>query len=77
MTGNLNGQFGPNISRVAMPLVRLMTEGNLCWSDKEKVAGLIAALCETRSQMEKEARWLGGDKNAFGCASGEEGKAPA
>lgn len=49
---------GINVSRVAMPLVRLMLEGGLSWSEKEKVADAIQDALRIHKSHKDEAEHL-------------------
>jgi hypothetical protein len=56
---NLNRR-GFDIARVAMPLVRLMREGSLSWSQKEQIADLIGQLLYTNESHKAEQDHLSG-----------------
>jgi hypothetical protein len=49
---------GPGLGPVAMPLVRLMRDGGLSWSQKEEIALVILALCVDHTNMKKEQEHL-------------------
>ena len=60
-----------DLARVAMPLVRLMRDANLSWSQKEEIAGVILQLCAERRQWEEESAHING--SAIRGLSGSNG----
>ena len=55
MSANLNKIDQTPVDRVAMPLVRLLRNGNLSWSNKVKVADAIADILRHKKGMDDEA----------------------
>lgn len=58
MANNAQINFGPQLARVAMPLVRLLQQDGLSWSDREDIANAIQAAIRTHAGMEAERRHL-------------------
>lgn len=55
-----------DLGRVAMPLVRLMNEAGLSWSDKQKIAGCIQSLINDHEAMKKEQAHIHGAMAGMG-----------
>lgn len=49
-----------DLARVAMPLVRLMRDGKLSWSQKQEIANVIHDLCNERKEWEREQAHIAG-----------------
>lgn len=60
---------GPNLSRVVMPLVKLMNGGQLSWSDRETVADAIREAIRIHESMKAEQNHLLG---RLGAAMGQQ-----
>ena len=70
MQGQNQASSGPKLSRIVMPLIRLLnTSGELSWSDREEIADAIRAALRTHESMKAEQNHLLG---GLAAAAGQQ-----
>ena len=61
MNGAIGGAIvGADVGRVVMPLVRLLCQNGLSWSNREEIADAIRNTLRVHGDMEKEREHLTG-----------------
>jgi hypothetical protein len=64
----------PDLARVVMPLVKLLRDARISWSDRETIAGAIDTAIRQHKDMEAEQQQLGLQKAYAGQAMQQVGQ---